>query len=118
MVFDDSTDVVDAVLNLAHFYAHESCGQCTPCREGAHWIEKVFQRIANGQGQPGDLELIENLCDQIGGHTICAFGDTMVLPYRSFVRKFRKEFRDRISEVLRGIERRREPLNFQSEGAH
>lgn len=102
MVFDDSTDVVEAVLNLAHFYSHESCGQCTPCREGGHWIEKVFARIAGGEGLPGDLELVESLCDQIGGHTICAFGDTMVLPYRSFIQKFRNEFRERISSALRG----------------
>lgn len=115
MVMDETTDVVEAVLNLSHFYSHESCGQCTPCREGGHWIEKVFRRIAAGQGQPGDLQLIENICDQIGGHTICAFGDTMVLPYRSFIQKFRPQFRERISEVLRGVERERKSLNFECE---
>jgi NADH-quinone oxidoreductase subunit F len=118
MVMDHTTDVVEAVLNLSHFYSHESCGQCTPCREGGHWIEKIFHRIAAGEGQPGDLELIENLCSQIGGHTICAFGDTMVLPYRSFIKKFRDQFRERIQEVLRGVDRERVSMNYEHEGAH
>jgi NADH-quinone oxidoreductase subunit F len=56
IVMDDSVDMVDAILNLTHFYAHESCGQCTPCREGGHWVQKIFQRIADGEGLPGDLE--------------------------------------------------------------
>jgi len=116
MVMDDSTDVVEAVLNLSNFYAHESCGQCTPCREGAHWVQKIFHRIARGEGQPGDLELIENLCDQIGGHTICAFGDTMVLPYRSFVNKFRQQFRERILNSIKGIKQERDGLNFETAG--
>lgn len=118
MAFDHTTDVVEAVLNLSHFYSHESCGQCTPCREGGHWIEKVFHRIAAGEGQPGDLQLIESLCNQIGGHTICAFGDTMIMPYRSFIRKFKDQFKERISEVMRGVERERTPLNFEHEGVH
>ncbi|MCB0334450.1 MAG: SLBB domain-containing protein, partial [Bdellovibrionales bacterium] len=118
MVMDDTTDVVEAILNLSHFYSHESCGQCTPCREGGHWIEKIFRRIATGDGRPGDLELIENLCSQIGGHTICAFGDTMVLPYRSFIQKFRSQFRERISEVLKGIDRKRNAMDFEVGGVH
>lgn len=118
MVMDETTDVIEAVLNLSRFYAHETCGQCTPCREGAHWVEKVFARIARGEGQPGDLELIENLCDQIGGHTICAFGDTMVLPYRSFVQKFRSRFIERIENALKGIPQERQPLSFESTGGH
>ena len=97
MVLDETVDMVEAALNLARFYAHESCGQCTPCREGSHWIEKVLQRIAGGRGLPGDLELIDGICDQIGGHTICAFGDTMILPCKSMIRKFRDEFRARIA---------------------
>jgi NADH-quinone oxidoreductase subunit F len=98
MVLDDSTDVVEAVANLAHFYAHESCGQCTPCREGGHWVEKIFRRIAKGEGRIDDLALIDSICDQIGGHTICAFGDTMVLPFKSFIKKFRPEFEKRIKQ--------------------
>ncbi|RME58951.1 MAG: NADH oxidoreductase (quinone) subunit F [Candidatus Dadabacteria bacterium] len=98
IVLDDTTDPIEAVANLSHFYAHESCGQCTPCREGAHWIEKVFTRIKNGKGRPGDLELLLDLCNKIGGHTICAFGDTMVLPYRSFILKFKDKFKEKIKE--------------------
>ena len=112
MVLDDSTDMVEAVLNLAHFYSHESCGQCTPCREGGHWIEKIFKRISIGQGLPGDLQLIENVCEQIGGHTICAFGDTMILPYLSIIKKFPDEFRAKIGEIIRGIDSEREPLHY------
>lgn len=118
MVMDDTTDVIEAILNLSHFYSHESCGQCTPCREGGHWIEKIFRRIAEGKGQPGDLKLIESLCNQIGGHTICAFGDTMVLPYRSFVQKFEKEFRERITQVLKGTKHERTAMDFEHGGMH
>ncbi len=101
MVLDDSTDMVEAALNLARFYAHESCGQCTPCREGGHWLEKIFRRIAAGKGMAGDLSLIESICSQIGGHTICAFGDTMVLPLVSIVKKFPEEFREKIAAAMR-----------------
>ena len=115
---DETTDMVEAVLNLAHFYAHESCGQCTPCREGGHWVEKVFHRIAAGEGRPGDLELIQNVCDQIGGHTICAFGDTMVLPYVSTIKKFREEFVAKINAALKGQPLERQAISFEHEGAH
>ena len=118
MVLDDSVDMIEAVLNLSHFYSHESCGQCTPCREGGHWIEKIFHRIARGEGRPGDLELVENLCDQIGGHTICAFGDTMISPYLSIISKFADEFKERIGDSLKGNDVNRESLNFESEGGH
>ena len=117
MVMDDTTDPIEAVLSLSRFYAHESCGQCTPCREGANWIQKVFARIAQGHGQPGDMDLLESLCDQIGGHTICAFGDTMVLPYRSFLKKFRTQFRERISAVIKGVEYKRVAIDFEA-GMH
>lgn len=110
MVLDETTDMVQAGLNLAHFYAHESCGQCTPCREGGHWVEKIYRRIANGSGLPGDLALIESICNQIGGHTICAFGDTMVFPLVSIIRKFPEEFRDRLAESLAKKSSRRESL--------
>ena len=97
VVLDETTDMLQVATNLSHFYAHESCGQCTPCREGGHWIHKIFERIAQGRGQQGDLELIESVCSQIGGHTICAFGDTMILPYLSIIRKFRAELQERIA---------------------
>lgn len=118
IVMDETTDMVEAILNLMHFYAHESCGQCTPCREGGHWIEKVFKRISRGQGVPGDLELIDNLCNQIAGHTICFFGDSLAMPAQSFIKKFRNEFEQRIEEAISGQIKTREILNFEYEGAH
>ena len=117
IVLDDTVDMVDAILNLAHFYAHESCGQCTPCREGGHWIEKIFERMATGHSLPGDLELIENICNQVQGHTICPLGDALAMPVRSFITKFRDEFRQRILESVQGSFRAGPRLNA-SFGAH
>ena len=116
IVMDETTDMVEAALNLAHFYTHESCGQCTPCREGGHWIEKVFGRVTRGDGLPGDLALVENLCGQIAGRTICAFGDALATPALSFMEKFPDEFRGRIEDAMRGIEVERVPLNFEFSG--
>jgi NADH-quinone oxidoreductase subunit F len=118
IVMDETTDMIEAVLNLSHFYSHESCGQCTPCREGGHWIEKIFHRIARGEGLPGDTDLIDRICEQIGGHTICAFGDTMILPYRSIIRKYPEEFKARIEAAIKGEKVNRKPINFEWQGAH
>lgn len=117
MVMDETTDMVEVALNLAHFYAHESCGQCTPCREGGHWIQKVFDRMARGEGVPGDMELVESIANNVEGHTICAFGEALAWPAKAFIQKYPEEFKERISEVMRGIQREREPLNFIG-GAH
>jgi len=92
IVMDDSVDMVEASVNIAHFFAHESCGQCTPCREGCHWLEKILQRIVDGDGQEGDLALMESLYKNIEGRTICALADAAVWPLRSILRKFRGEF--------------------------
>lgn len=92
IVMDDSTDMVEACLNLQHFYTHESCGQCTPCREGAHWVEKIVARIMNGDGTASDIPLLKNITSQIGGHTICPFGDALITPVLSFIQKFPEEF--------------------------
>lgn len=100
IVMDETTDMLDACLNLQHFYSHESCGQCTPCREGAHWIEKIVHRIYQGEGSSGDLMLLDDLCGQIAGHTICPFGDALVTPYLSFMQKFPEEFREKIDSAL------------------
>lgn len=118
MVMDETTDMVQAAMNIAHFYAHESCGQCTPCREGGHWIEKIFNRIHRGGGAPGDIELVKSVCSQIEGHTICAFGEALAWPAQAFIKKFPEEFAERINEALVGISPRREALNFEHEGAH
>lgn len=118
IVMDETVDMVEAVTNLAHFYSHESCGQCTPCREGGHWVEKIFRRISKGHGVPGDMEHINSICSQIAGHTICPFGEALATPAQSFMEKFPEEFKDRIRGALKGIPPRRGVLNFEYEGAH
>ncbi len=92
IVMDDACDMVEACENIAHFFADESCGQCTPCREGCHWMEKIFTRIKAGDGTPADLDLLERLFINIEGRTICALADAAVWPLRSILRKFRHEF--------------------------
>src|SRR3954465_2324122 len=93
IVLDDSTDIVDALANIAEFYAHESCGQCTPCREGSLWMAKALQRLTNGQGRKQDADYLMRIADNIpGGRTICAFGEACSWPVQSFVGKFKDEF--------------------------
>jgi NADH-quinone oxidoreductase subunit F len=96
MVMDASTCMVKAMERIAHFYHHESCGQCTPCREGCGWLERILRRIENGQGLPQDLDLLLSVSDNIMGNTICALGDAAAMPTLSFVRKFRDEFQHHI----------------------
>lgn len=93
IVLDDTTDIVEALANISAFYAHESCGQCTPCREGSLWMSKAIDRLAYGQGRPEDADYILKIADNIpGGRTICAFGEACSWPVQSFVRKFKDEF--------------------------
>ncbi|HMO02310.1 MAG TPA: NADH-quinone oxidoreductase subunit NuoF [Oligoflexia bacterium] len=110
IVFDETANMLDVACNIAHFYAHESCGQCTPCREGAHWIEKIFNRIASGGGIRSDLSLIESIAKQVEGHTICVFGEAFVWPAKAFVKKFPDDFANLLSDQDRliQIERRKE----------
>jgi NADH-quinone oxidoreductase subunit F len=98
IVMDETTCMVRAAWNIARFYAHESCGQCSPCREGCHWMEKIFHRIENGQGQKGDLELILNVSGNIMGNTICPFGDAAAMPAGAFIKKYRQEFDEHIAQ--------------------
>ncbi len=100
IVMDETVDMVDACLNLQHFYSHESCGQCTPCREGARWVEKSVKRILTGRGSPSDIPMLKNICDQIGGHTICPFGDALITPILSFLQKVPDEFQERIDRAV------------------
>jgi|CXWL01.1.fsa_nt_gi NADH-quinone oxidoreductase subunit F len=92
MVMDETTDMVKVAWRLARFFAHESCGQCTPCREGTHWLELVLERILHGHGRPGDPDLIVNVAGNIGGNSLCALGDAAVGPAKSITTKFREEF--------------------------
>jgi NADH-quinone oxidoreductase subunit F len=93
IVMDDSTDIVEALANISEFYAHESCGQCTPCREGSLWMSKALHRLTHGQGRRGDADYLVKIADNIpGGRTICAFGEACSWPVQSFVGKFKEEF--------------------------
>ncbi len=93
IVMDDSTDIVEALANIAEFYAHESCGQCTPCREGSLWMSKALHRLTHGEGRAGDADYLIKIADNIpGGRTICAFGEACSWPVQSFVAKFKEEF--------------------------
>ena len=92
IVMDDSTCMVGALARLSHFYFEESCGQCTPCREGTGWLSKVMHRIEHGQGVQEDIDLLNDVAHRIGGRTICALGDAAAMPVMSFLKHYRDEF--------------------------
>jgi NADH-quinone oxidoreductase subunit F len=92
IVIAEGTCMVKVLANLAHFYAHESCGQCTPCREGTGWLSRVLHRILHGHGRSGDLDLLDSVAGRIGGRTICALGDAAAMPVQSFLTHYRPEF--------------------------
>jgi NADH-quinone oxidoreductase subunit F len=92
IVMDETTCMVNILNRLSFFYHEESCGQCTPCREGTGWLYQVLDRIEHGQGRMEDLELLDNVCDNIMGRTICALGDAAAMPVKSFIKHFRSEF--------------------------
>ena len=96
MVLDDQTDMVGLLANLSHFYAHESCGQCTPCREGCGWLAAITARIAAGRGTPQDLHTLRDAAQGMMGRTICALGDAAAMPVLSFLDKFGPEFQARV----------------------
>ena len=92
IVMDESVCMVRALMRLSYFYYEESCGQCTPCREGTGWLHKMVKRIENGEGKESDLELLVSVSNRIDGHTICALGAAAATPVRSFIKHFREEF--------------------------
>ncbi|MEZ4367633.1 MAG: NADH-ubiquinone oxidoreductase-F iron-sulfur binding region domain-containing protein [Kofleriaceae bacterium] len=96
VVLDDATDIVKATWRIMKFYAHESCGQCTPCREGVGWLEKVCRRVADGDGKPADLELLASIAHGIAGNTICALGDAAAWPMLGFLTKYRPDFEAKV----------------------
>lgn len=98
IVINDKVCMVEALYNIIEFYAEESCGQCTPCRTGSHWIKNILERIIKGKGRIEDLEVILSLIPNINGKTICAFGDALCGPVQSFITKFREEFEYHITE--------------------
>ncbi|HCZ15582.1 MAG TPA: NADH-quinone oxidoreductase subunit F, partial [Candidatus Accumulibacter sp.] len=92
IVMDDSRCMVESLKRLSYFYMHESCGQCTPCREGTGWLWRLVDRIDRGQGRVEDLALLDNVAENIMGRTICALGDAASMPVQSFIKHFRDEF--------------------------
>ncbi|WP_295956921.1 NADH-quinone oxidoreductase subunit NuoF [Rhodoferax sp.] len=92
IVMDDSRNMVESLLRLSYFYSHESCGQCTPCREGTGWMWRVIDRIWRGEGRATDLDLLNSVADNIQGRTICALGDAAAMPVRAMIKHFRPEF--------------------------
>lgn len=98
IVMDDQQCMVDCLANLMHFYHHESCGQCTPCREGTGWLDKITHRILAGEGRMSDIDLLVKVADNMKGRTICALSDAAALPVLSFVSKFRSEFEYYVKE--------------------
>ena len=96
IVMDETTCMVRALERLSYFYFEESCGQCTPCREGTGWLYRVVERIENGRGRHADLALLDDVADNIAGRTICALGDAAALPVKSFIKHFRAEFEHHI----------------------
>jgi NADH-quinone oxidoreductase subunit F len=98
IVLSEDNCVVKALHVISRFYAHESCGQCPPCREGTYWLTRLAERLEKGEGHPGDLDLILDICPNMMGTTVCVLSDAMALPARSYVQKFRDEFERHISE--------------------
>jgi len=96
IIIDDSHSMVDLLDVIMHFYHHESCGQCTPCREGTGWLAKILHRIVKGHGEPKDIDLVKKVSEQMMGKTICALSDAAAMPAISFVTKFRDEFEKHI----------------------
>lgn len=92
IVFHEDTCIVWVIKKLIHFFRHESCGKCTPCREGTGWLEQMINRIEAGQGKPGDIEKIEEVCGNILGRTICPLGDAAVMPIQSAIKHWRDEW--------------------------
>lgn len=97
IVMDKSTDVIEAIERLSHFYQHESCGQCTPCREGTGWMWRIMKRLVKGDAEPHEIDDLLSITKQVEGHTICALGDAAAWPIQGLIRHFRPEIEARIA---------------------
>ena len=98
IVMDKSTDLIAAIARLSYFYKHESCGQCTPCREGTGWMWRVMERMVKGEAEYAEIDLLLEVSQQVEGHTICALGDAAAWPIQGLIRHFRHEIEERINE--------------------
>jgi NADH-quinone oxidoreductase subunit F len=99
IVIDDSVSIVDVALKTAKFYRHESCGKCTPCREGTNWTVKMLERVQTGEATPMDLDIVASVCEQIMGNCLCVLGDAMAMPVGAMIKHFRQEFEDYIESA-------------------
>ncbi|TNC50714.1 NADH-quinone oxidoreductase subunit NuoF [Rubellimicrobium rubrum] len=102
IVMDQSTDMIKAIWRLAKFYKHESCGQCTPCREGTGWMMRVMERLVKGEAEVEEIDMLLDVTKQVEGHTICALGDAAAWPIQGLIRNFRDEIEDRIKAQRSG----------------
>jgi len=100
IVMDETADVLAMARRLAHFYAHESCGQCTPCREGTGWLERILLRIEHGQGRPEDMDVLKDAASHMAGRTICALADGAAAPVLSLIRHFPEEITSRMADAV------------------
>jgi NADH-quinone oxidoreductase subunit F len=107
---DDRTCMVDLALNITKFYRHESCGKCTPCREGTHWMENILTQMEHGEATMDQIDHLYHMCDMILGKSFCALGDAAAMPVMSFIRKFRDEFEFHVREKRCMVNRRRDEL--------
>jgi NADH-quinone oxidoreductase subunit F len=98
IVMDQSTDVIYAIARLSHFYMHESCGQCTPCREGTGWLWRMMTRMVKGDASVEEIDMLFDVTKEIEGHTICAHGDASAWPIQGLIKHFRPEMEARILE--------------------
>jgi len=103
IVMDKSTDVIDAIARLSYFYKHESCGQCTPCREGTGWLYDLMTRMKKGDARIEEIDMLWELTKQIEGHTICALGDAAAWPVQGLIRHFRPLMEERIGRAAARI---------------
>jgi len=110
IVIDDQTCIVDALWNVTRFYEHESCGKCTPCREGTYWMAEVFERLENGHGKDTDIELLASVADNILGKSFCALGDAAAMPVQGALKHFRAEFEHHVSHKRCLVNRRRDEV--------
>jgi len=98
IVMNKSTDIIEAISRLSYFYKHESCGQCTPCREGTGWLYRVMEKMIQGNIKVNDIDKLLNVTRQVEGHTICALGDAAAWPIQGLIRHFRPEIERRINK--------------------
>jgi NADH-quinone oxidoreductase subunit F len=103
IVMHDGTDLLEVMSRIAHFYMHESCGQCTPCRQGTGWLYRIVEQLRRGEGAPAELDLLWQACGQIEGNTICALGDAAAWPLKSFIRRLRPRLEAEVARRARRV---------------